>query len=228
MRNTALAVMATVMVLPTAFGASQAKSTTETQAINKTETTKEIREYERIVVDESMKNRMDKKYSLNATIGGLGFSTTTTAFEASYFLKPNKVITLQYTKLGGNSENSDNDTAADETWKRDGLGHVFSVGLKKFESNSFYYKPEIYTRTQEFVHSTSSSSSVLLSKETAFINDVGVSFKIGNQWQWENFTLGCDWIGITRSMTASKISSNIYSYEKNSTTLLNLYMGASF
>jgi hypothetical protein len=227
-KKTALTLMAAMMILPTAFGASKAKSTTETETINKTETTKEIRAYERVVVYESMKNRMDKKFSLNAAIGGLAYSTTSTAFEGSYFLKPNMLVTLQYSKLGGTSENTDNDTAADEVWKRDGLGHVFSAGIKKFESNSFYYKPEIYSRTQEFVHSTSSNSTELFSKETAFINDIGVSFKIGNQWQWESFTLGCDWIGITRSMTASKISSNIYSYEKNSTTLLNFYMGASF
>lgn len=233
MKKTPLLVLATLMSFPAAFGASKAKTTGE-ETVNKTEATKEIRAYERIVTDESMKNRMDKKYTINGTILGVAYGASTSAVEVGYHLKPNLIASLQYTTLNSASADEDwGNDADDDVWKRDGVGHVISAGIKKFESNSFYYKPEIYARSQENVNSTttgysSSTGDYLISKDTNKIEDIGVSFRIGNQWQWDNFTLGCDWIGITRSMTTTKKSGNIKSHDKNTASLLNFYLGASF
>jgi hypothetical protein len=69
-------------------------------------------------------------------------------------------------------------------------------------------------------------------------------FAIGNQWQFENFLIGCDWIGlnvpVSESISKDKVVSN-YSYDitshnsdrdrlfKNTTgSLLSFYIGASF
>ena len=33
---------------------------------------------------------------------------------------------------------------------------------------------------------------------TLIYEDVGTGFRVGNEWQWENFTMGCDWVGVSQ------------------------------
>lgn len=36
------------------------------------------------------------------------------------------------------------------------------------------------------------------------VTNLGVEFHIGNQWQWDNFKIGCDWIGGFAVLSNSK------------------------
>ena len=37
----------------------------------------------------------------------------------------------------------------------------------------------------------------------ATASNIGVEVHIGNQWQWSNFTLGCDWVGYFFALSKS-------------------------
>ncbi len=79
-------------------------------------------------------------------------------------------------------------------WKYD--KKILSVKAKYFFANSFYVDAglgmEIWNTSYRVVNDGSGADS---QKLTADLSNVGVEFHIGNQWQWDGFTLGCDWIG---------------------------------
>jgi hypothetical protein len=58
------------------------------------------------------------------------------------------------------------------------------------------------------------------------LTGLGTGIRVGNQWQWKHFTLGCDWVGIGRVLSYFKYSES----EKNfyTVTLMNVYLGWSF
>ena len=217
------------------FAATTETETKNKEAINKTEKSKTLNKYERVVLDESMLNREDKSYSINATLFGSSFGASTTSLEIGKHLKTNTILSIQFSSLSNENledlDENDKEYHFNEARERDGYGKYVSVGIKQFTSNSFYYKPEIYARSQELVH----DKKVLIgdkyyhdTEEKGTIEDVGISFKIGNQWQWENFTLGCDWIGLTRTLAMTKKTGKVYSNNKNSATAMNFYIGYSF
>lgn len=185
------------------------------------------------LVNDSVSNRIDKKFTFNISLTGIEFSANSAALELGYFIDSNNIINARYTELKGMTIYDYDDDISEDHWDRDRDGHVISLGLKTFVSNSFYIKPEIYNRVQEDVHYVSSSYSsefgwtnYYTDRET--INDVGLSFKIGNQWQWDKFTMGCDWFGFNRTITKIKKSSRRTRNEDNHIALLNFYLGASF
>lgn len=189
-------------------------------------------------VGESEANREGKRFTINAGLVGIQFSALSSSIEGGYHLSPNSILTLQYTSLNGASS-SDTDSKgsedeADEVWEDAGKGRSISAGLKHFVGNSFYVKPEVYHRRQDIVHSTTSVYSsaqdkwLLSDKDVASIEDLGASFKIGNQWQWDNFTLGCDWVGYSQSITTLEESGNVKSSDLGNLSLVNFYLGATF
>lgn len=77
------------------------------------------------------------------------------------------------------------------------------------------------------------------------VSSTAAALVIGNQWQWDNFTLGCDWFGVSAPLATrfsdEKFSANADSIDRNrqerdkehfgKKTLqqgLKLYLGASF
>lgn len=75
-------------------------------------------------------------------------------------------------------------------------------------------------------------------------NSLAASFTIGNQWQWENLSIGCDWIGLAVPLSyevtrenvkvASAYSADDMKYDQQTylnrgkLQLLRLYVGYSF
>jgi hypothetical protein len=61
-----------------------------------------------------------------------------------------------------------------------------TIGYRRFLGNSFNVMPTIYYKrnTGDFFNAT------------LIYEDVGTGFRVGNEWQWENFTMGCDWFGL--------------------------------
>ena len=238
MRVLKLTLAAAILSSGLAYAEETTKENTETKKTTVTTTTtttvQPVAASTNDIIGDSAANREGKRFTVNAALIGYQFRSSATSIELGYHLSPNSILTLQYSDLSGSGYDDDEEDEADEVWERNGKGHSISAGLKQFVSNSFYVKPELYGRTQDIVHSTTSSYDyqtdkyTLTDKEVGSIRDIGASVRIGNQWQWENFTMGCDWVGFARSLTTLEESGKITSNELSNISLLNFYLGATF
>ncbi len=161
----------------------------------------------------SSENRRNR--SLQLTLGpGIEFDIPIFSYTVGYFLKPNAVITARYSERHGYSGDSGHK----------GLTAV-KVGYKKFAGNSFFYQPSAYFRKASHI------TTVQYKYE-----DLGLGFRIGNEWQWENFTLGIDWLGVNRHIVKLDESVNppglvpsSIDIDKNFTfDFVGLYVGYTF
>jgi len=119
----------------------------------------------------------------------------------------------------------------------DGRGKVWSIGghAKYFVGNSFYWRGGI----------DSVSTSYRCSNRATWFSFCGddfdaqsavISISIGNQWQWENFTLGTDWIGFGTSFPLSSAATGAeggavpdhYGKVGSAGSLLRFYLGFAF
>ncbi len=180
-------------------------------------------------------NRMNKMYVLT---GEMGFSVApmgSGGVNAGYYLDRNSVAQASY--AGGSLKLTDFNIRT----------KTGSVLYKRFLGNSFYLRAGPGYREIELQYDNWLSSPYF--KSNGF-KDVGVSrslvadVAIGNQWQWENFTLGCDWVGamIPIADLGSQVRTDGFSdAEKRdvndqwdrlqkitSSQLLRFYIGASF
>jgi hypothetical protein len=183
--------------------------------------------------------RLDKKMLFTAQLAGFGPSpgNSSLGLTAGYYLDHNSLVTLDATK-------SNNPNASFYSQYR--ISH-FSTGLsyKKFVANSFYYKAGFDYRTVEYNYKNFDLFTGLSNREDSFnAESVVASLSIGNQWQWENFTLGCDWIGYsktiyydikneksiggTTTLHPELIDSENELVKMGMHTILRFYLGASF
>lgn len=109
-----------------------------------------------------------------------------------------------------------------------------TLGYRRFLGNSFNIMPTIYYRrnTADF---NKEGNIFSIGIDNLIYEDVGTGIRIGNEWQWENFTMGCDWFGF--NLTAVKINHKetgvgfieMHAPMKGLTmTLLSFYLGYSF
>ncbi len=70
---------------------------------------------------------------------------------------------------------------------------VISASYKQFLGNSFYYRAGLGLRE---ITVDSWEIFDVVAGQVAKSRSVVADLAIGNQWQWKNFTLGCDWIGL--------------------------------
>ena len=167
---------------------------------------------------DSQSNRKDLKYSIQYGIGAI-LLRSSGILEANYLINEKKSISLRYAK-------SDSDRYDVDDEKQIAL----LAGMKLFSGNSFYVRPEVYYRDlQETVRPE------LFSSETRKRNvqDIGISINIGNEWQWENFTIACDWIGAAYQVKQLKDNGErdwlyIDDLEVLQVSGLNLRLGYSF
>lgn len=165
----------------------------------------------------SEQNREGLKYQFVGSLSGVQHSfTPNPSVEASYFINKNTQISLRHNKY--------NESYESEQFSNE--GQVIQLGYKNFNSNSFYYRPSVFFREMK-IEDTEDTSYVF--------RDLGVGYAIGNQWQWKNFTLGCDWVGAN-----IRLSTLYYEDTKSSEVLirlkgygltldlLNFYLGLSF
>lgn len=110
-----------------------------------------------------------------------------------YFLDRNSMILAEFTA-------SQLDTQKDGYYGSGYNTEGSSVGVhfKRIFGNSFYIKAGIDQRHTDLKYNYNSSVSSNFNTSYGFKSDsTAASFVIGNQWQWNNFTLGCDWIGMS-------------------------------
>lgn len=186
-------------------------------------------------VNESESNRQDKKFQLTATLTGGGLGTIR-GISAGYFYHPNLIFGIR----GENQNRLNFDSFSSET-------KSYGVFAKTFFDNSFYVNYGLSFNTSEFKvdenksffgfpSSSSNDSQVTYSRYEKWQHS-GIDLSIGNQWQWEHFTLGTDWIGYYKSFQSSRKeykeegvplkSYQIY-FNRDHLRALVFYLGSSF
>lgn len=106
--------------------------------------------------------------------------------------------------------------------------------MRHFIGNSFNYTPNIYYRRSTSDLYQEGNRTVITGPNIIY-EDVGVGINIGNEWQWDTFTMGCDWFGINTTVvklnheeraTGTTDAPNL---NKGFTfNLLHFYVGVSF
>ena len=136
----------------------------------------------------SASDRLANGITLQFQPVGLGvIGTNESLIALGYHITENDLLALEFG--AGRS---------DFQWKWDGqvedkkvlTGESVGVHYKRFFSDTFYLKTGLDYRGVKYQGDASAD----------FVSVAGtsgvVSVLIGNQWQWQNFTLGCDWVGM--------------------------------
>ena len=177
--------------------------------------------------------RQDKQFSALVQIAGLSTAALATQqIQLGYYLSPTSLIQLEF---GQGNNGLLVFSSAYRSLRTDSIG----IQFKQFVANSFYFKTGVDYQVIDFSYSYFSSDYYTFKGST-----LGASFSIGNQWQFENFTLGCDWVGIflpvasnttkdvvTANSTYSRTESDSEQkrYLKDSSLqFVRFYLGASF
>ena len=159
----------------------------------------------------SEENRADKKYELTFQ-AGMDYRMYPAQIAAMYFLDDNNLVGF---KLGNAQDEDEEETQTN-----------IALQYKHYASNSFYVAGEVfYLNTREDVHWIIDDI-LQIKNDNAEYTSLGAGIRIGNQWTWKHFTLGCDWIGVGHRFGTFKKDTDDLS---NMTfTVLNIIIGASF
>ncbi len=190
-----------------------------------------------ILEDSSDANRQDKTISLTVELVGFAPFPVRGA-GIGYYLTPDNILELSY---------SSGETDFLFTRVSNSMS---SLHLKTFWGNSFYTNLGVASRMfgYRFDFTEVDADGNFTSRNSSFglQNKVlGADFTIGNRWQWDTFTIGCDWIGafVPFATTGStEVISKNYSPEdiqdaneamdrfgkQGSIQFLRFYLGVSF
>jgi len=172
--------------------------------------------------DHSYAKRQHQK--LFSTIGfGANYLGSENTVEAGAFLKSNTLISLKYHNLKlSNSYYEDSSKKS----------YAISLNLKQFTGNSFYLKPTIALVKKYY---TGIKTNIFASTSTridASSSKIMAGVAIGNQWQYDNFTIGCDWIGLAtkiKTIENTKPENTFLIDDINlNLSALNFYIGITF
>lgn len=184
--------------------------------------------------------RINKKYFGGVQVLGVGPNLSNNyGFVFGPYLDRQSILTIE--ALGGGS-----------FWEWEGLGssyrtNTFSLGAhyKLFRGNSFYVKGGADLRKLERIYTYKDSFDGTTTSRWDFTGEsLALSFQIGNHWQLNQISIGCDWIGYTLPV-ASRISAENFQSGSESErrwmkedqdifvktgqlNLLRFYVGASF
>lgn len=199
-----------------------------------------------IYEDSSEANRIGKKFDIHYTLLGLSANyAPSQGIGVGYYIERNKQILVElrkgkgaYTRYSYESYNG-----VYKEWSPEAQITQIGAHFKHYVGNSFYYRVGGDYSTVDYKYDLSGShfsdTTSSYFKGTAIVG----SFVIGNQWQWENFTLGCDWIGLAAPLTysitgvttpatlseKSDLENDQRLYVSGSSgILLRFYLGASF
>lgn len=185
----------------------------------------------------STSHRANKTFTATYQITGIGPSATfASGITVGFFLNPEWVIMLE----GTSGREATIFDIFDDT---DVKSKSFGVHAKNFAGNSFYYRFGVDYRDLEYQYT---DNFITTTYRTFDSKSWGVTFGIGNQWQWKNFTLGCDWVGVTLPLSKKYSNESVTTSgslafeqsenedakkdltEKTQINLLRFYLGASF
>lgn len=202
-----------------------------------------------IVEKSSEANRIGKKIDVHADLASMGTSHLfVSGIGIGLFLDRSKQVLVDF-RQGRDSFPRSHSEPINGQWQIfEPVTHKrqASVHFKHFLGNSFYYRAGIdYNQvTYDYDYSRITYGS---GHSSSFAGEsLAADVTIGNQWQWQNFNLGCDWFGYAvpfysrfyneRAPRNSDASYETRAFEEDkryyvsgsSLFLLRLYMGASF
>lgn len=144
-----------------------------------------------LLKDSSEQNRLGKKWTLQGQLFGAGpTGSSEKALIAGYFLNANS---LMQTELGLSS-------VGDVAYSSPRIG----LHYKRFFGNSFYAKVGVDYRYVDY----QTTNGYTGGDENFQGQSLAAGLVVGNQWQWDSFTLGCDWIGYSLPFASNVIVEN--------------------
>ncbi len=104
---------------------------------------------------------------------------------------------------------------------------ILEAHTKLFIGNSFYCKTGLAYRLMRGMDRDryDYTTSTYLADERVYNDDLALTVDIGNQWQWQNFTLAMTWIGINYQIVGDTKFENRDGITAN---LMNFNIGMSF
>ena len=164
----------------------------------------------------SRENRKNKKYNVSIGAGKeLGINAGITG-ELSYFYDQSSILFFKYTKVDDDYRLGFDNSA------------ITKLGTKQFFGNSLYYKVSGYYLSSDTKHFENTDNSQIKAVKSTF-SELGASVSIGNQWHWDNFTIGADWVGLNRTLLEiSKFKPPFERKNMNTVSALNIHLGYSF
>lgn len=85
---------------------------------------------------------------------------------------------------------------------------IIEIKAKKFFGNSFYIDGGLGYETWDVSYSVIADTGSDTRNLSGSVQNTGIAMHLGNQWQWDGFTMGCDWVGYFMSLnTATSFSS---------------------
>lgn len=154
----------------------------------------------------SKEERADKKYQFLIQ-QGYEYKTIGQSLMFSYFIDEDNQIGL---RGGFGKEDDDRET-------------YLAIQSKHFLANSFYVAPEIYYLN----YFEDDDSDNWFDNKDEKITALGFGVRIGNQWQFKTFTIGCDWFGMGKNIAHWTRTDDVFSH-RYTFTILNFYLGWSF
>lgn len=158
----------------------------------------------------SIENRDKGRYGIGLSLGReLGLAAKTV--ESSYFNSADTSYFLSYSSI------NEDRTGFDKS-------NLYKIGYRKFQTNSFNYKVNMY-----YLNSKAHYYEAKNIRKDKNFSEAGFGASVGNEWQWKNFSLGADWIGVNQ--TVLEIDEVTAPFKRNSKTtfsLLNLKIGYLF
>jgi len=193
-----------------------------------------------VLEDSSEHQRIDKDYLLALQVGGAAVSPVYgTALTFGTYLNRNSILQFEISK---GTTTIQGDSTTKSTTAFDLGASTAGVNYKHFFGNSFYTK--LGADYRQITLSNFDSFFVNIDGVVGEVNSLTASLAIGNQWQWENFTMGCDWFGINPVLMTlgSKYENTATNAEDKksldkawdnlakvtSAQVLRLYLGTSF
>ena len=128
----------------------------------------------------SLQNRKGKTFAVLGEVGG-GFIGSA-GLNLDYFITEKDLLELYY--VSGSF-----DLFAKVEYSLAGLVY------QRFVGNSFYLRTGLVQRSIDFSEGVIAQALGSTSELQSNATSMGLEFGIGNRWQWDNFTLGCTWIG---------------------------------
>lgn len=103
---------------------------------------------------------------------------------AGYYISPDSLVGLSYSFAKLETNNAVSESL------------LFEVTYKRFFTNSFYMDAGFASDAIGVTYQVRSSANAYEKVESSGeLKRLGLVLHMGNQWQWNHFTLGCDWVG---------------------------------
>lgn len=146
--------------------------------------------------------RIGKNFGGTVQLGGMGPTTmSNTGISLQKYLDRNRVILFEG-MIGRMSSDTGAKNFPENKWESKSIG----VHYKQFFGNTFYLRGGVDQSWVKVANSNVKTASTLTGNDWKanyfeLEGDVtSAAVSLGNQWQWETLTIGCDWVGLSRHL----------------------------